>query len=67
MNIPADANLLPLNFPPGIRLHQMPGGGAVGRFLNVELGSVFQPLIASDARATVWLMKHLSGRIPKVI
>jgi len=49
MNIPADANLLPLNLPAGIRLHQMPGGGAVGRFLNVELGSVFQPLVASDA------------------
>lgn len=67
MNLPADAKLLPLNLPAGVRLHQMPGGGAVGFFLNVELGSVFQPLIASGAGNRVayeaFVRTHAEGEL----
>lgn len=45
---PIDLNLLPLNLPPGTLLRHLPDGGAIGQFLNAELGSVFQPVIASD-------------------
>lgn len=67
MNTPTDANLLPLNLPAGVRLHQMPGGGAVGHFLNVELGSVFQALIASGAGNRVayeaFVRTHAEGEL----
>lgn len=44
---------LPLELPPGIRLRRLPGGGAVGRWLSTELGSVFQPLFSSRDGAIV--------------
>jgi EAL domain-containing protein (putative c-di-GMP-specific phosphodiesterase class I) len=48
-NTQLDCNRLPVTFPPGFRLHTLTGGGAVGHFLKVELGSGFQPLMASNA------------------
>lgn len=48
-NTQLDGNRLPVPFPPGFRLHPLPNGGAVGHFLKVELGSVFQPLVPSGA------------------
>lgn len=34
--------------PPDPRLRRLPDGGAIGRWLSTDLGSVFQPMIASE-------------------
>lgn len=44
---------LPLDLPSDIRLRRLANGGAVGRYLNADLGSVFQPVWSSEARGYV--------------